>query len=289
MAWREIYSLNMTTLVAKVPSNSVYYDNTACLANLYDRVRNDKPTDGVPFGGGWLSYKNEAGFECLKITVYNKSGLFDIGNASVEVHMDYDKKSRVYQYYVKLSLCNDGANDYVREHMDFCDEQKPKTVHVSDLNGDLWEFIKGLLMTVQNAYQEYYKIYKNELLAFNIDNMESIGELKDFVEKLGYRIEVTEDKTDGNIICIHDDADLTFVSSDISFVTMPVCHIWKTNGYFDRIYEILGYKPSYSSRNAYRFKDPKDMFEFIKKFISCYKEVQDRTTAAKQELRQYLQ
>ena len=58
MAWKDIYNPGSSSFIAKVPSNSIYYDKPKMLIDLYQACRNDKPVGELKFGNGWLNYKN---------------------------------------------------------------------------------------------------------------------------------------------------------------------------------------------------------------------------------------
>ena len=272
MAWKEIYSEN-NKYITKVPSNSIYYHNPGLLKTIYEICRKEHKEDGFIFGNGWLNYKNTGTHETLEINLYVTEKLPIFRDSRCTLHFDYNKKTKMYDYYLSPSMSCEAMTKYVAEHIKF-NKNNEQHVYASEIMGNLWGYIKNLYLEVQQVAYDYAKIYQNNTLEFEIEYSEAIEEIKAQAISLGYTFYFGDHDTCGKEITILDDKSLNGYDNTIEFVCSP-CALNKTNGDFEYVTSIMGYKASYNS-GKFKFKTPNDMFSFIKELLNLYHEVKTK-------------
>ena len=285
MAWREIYSDN-NNYIAKVPSNSIYYHRPELLKTIYNACRYDCKVSGFIFGNGWLDYKNTGTHETLEINVYVTEKLFPIYDSSrCTLHFDYNKKMKMFDYYLVPRMSSEAMTKYVKEHIKF-NKDNEQHVYASEIMDNLWDYIKGLFLEVQQVAYDYMKIYKNDTLEFEIEYSEAIEEIKELTTSLGYTFYYGDHDTSGKEIAILDDKGLNGYDNKIEFVSSP-CKLDKTEGDFEYVASIMGYKADYNC-GKFKFKSPNDMFSFIKDMLNLYHEVKTKLLSARPQCEEYL-
>ena len=286
MAWKEIYS-EKGNFIAKVPSNSIYYSNPGLLKSMYESCRNAQQEDGLMFGNGWLSYKNTGTYETLEINVYLTEKLLPVlTNSRCTLHFDYNKKTKMFDYYLTASMCCTAMTNYVLEHIKF-NKNNEQHVYASEIMGNLWDYIKNLFFEVQQAVYDYVKIYKNNTLEFEIEYVEDIEKVKELTTSLGYRFYFGDHDVYGKEIAILDDnTSLNGYDNKIEFVSSP-CGLRKTEGDFEYVASIMGYKADHGEAK-FKFKSPKDMFSFIKDMLIQYHEVKTKLLSVRPQFEEHL-
>ena len=282
MAWKEIYSEN-NKFIAKVPSNSIYYNKPKILTDLYQACQNQEARE-IKFGNGWLSYKNTNTHETLVVNLYyiDPDKMFvGFRDSSFALHFDYNKQTKMYDYYLAPSMSSQAATDYVKGHIK-CPENNEQHVYASEIGEDLYGYIKGIILDVQKAFLEYFVIYRNGSLEFEIDHAEDIEQIKELVTKFGYTFHFEDHDNLGKKITILDDKCLSGYDSEIAFVTSP-CSLYTTYGDFKHVTGILGYNIERSGPKL-KFKTAEDMFSFIKDMIIQYHEVKAKILSIRPQL-----
>ena len=284
MAWKEIYS-EKGNYIAKVPSNSIYYNNTALLKSMYESCRNEKQENGLMFGNGWLNYKNTGSHETLEINLYLIEKVFPSYNSSrCTLHFDYNKKTKMFDYYLVPNMSCEAMTNYVLEHIKF-NKDNEQHVYASEIMDNLWNYIKKLLFEVQQVSYDYMKIYKNNTLEFEIEYVEDIEKVKELAASLGYTFYIGDHDTCGKEIAILDDKSLNGYDNKIEFVSSP-CGLERTGGDFEYIASIMGYKVDYGDHRL-KFKSPKDMFSFIKDMLIQYHEVKTKLLSVRPQFQEH--
>lgn len=284
MAWKEIYSEN-NNYIAKVPSNSIYYHKPELLKNIYKACRNEHSGNGFIFGNGWLDYKNTGTHETMEVNIYVTEKLPVTGCSRCTLHFDYNKKMKMYDYYLVPNMSCEAMTKYVKEHIKF-NKDNEQHVYASEILGDLWGYIKGLLLEVQRVVYDYVKIYQNETLAFEIEYSEAIEEIKELATSLGYTFYFSDHDTCGKEIAILDDESLNGYDNKIEFVSSP-CGLKYTQGDFEYVASIMGYKAEYGEAK-FKFKTPNDMFSFIKDMLNLYHEVKTKLLSVRPQFEDHL-
>ena len=270
MSWRDIYSYpdkvdRRTTFLAKVPSNSIYFAKPVILKDLYRGIHTDTAVDCINFGRGYFFYKNTGLTEHLGIYAF----WLESGSDSVEIELDYVKQSKMFETKLKSGMGSAALNTYINEHVE------TRTAYASEVDGDLYGFIKEILRDVQKAYYEYKKQYQNTTLEFELDYSDHIESVKQLCDTYGYRFVLDDSDTHGKEITIFDGQSRRGRDNKVSFVSMPF-GLMQTNGDFEDVATILGwYAGSYSADPPVRFKSADDMFDFIKRFLEIYKTIKD--------------
>lgn len=284
MAWKEIYS-EKGNFIAKVPSNSIYYNNTALLKSMYNECRNEQQENGLMFGNGWLSYKNTGSHETLEINLYLIEKVFPSYNSSrCTLHFDYNKTTKMFDYYLVPSMSCEAMTNYVLEHIKFT-KGNEQHVYASEIMDNPWNYIKKLLFEVQQVSYDYMKIYKNNTLEFEIEYMEDIEKVKELATSLGYTFYLGDHDTCGKEIAILDDKSLNGYDNKIEFVSSP-CGLERTGGDFEYVASIMGYKVDYGDHRL-KFKSPKDMFSFIKDMLIQYHEVKTKLLSVRPQFEEH--
>jgi len=268
MSWKEIYSYpnkaDRITRLAKVPSNSIYFANPAILKDLYRGIQNTA-VDSVNFGRGYFWYKNNSLAENLCI----HSFWLDSGSDSVEIDLDYVKQTKMFEVKLKPSMGSTALNKYIGEHVE------ARTTYASEVNGDLYGFIKEILWDVQKAYYEYKRQYQNTTLEFELDYSEHIESVKQLCDTYGYRFVLSDSDTHGKEFTIFDGQNRKGRDNKVTFVSAP-CGLIQTDGDFEHVGTILGWNANmYAADPPVRFKSADDMFDFIKRFLTLYKTIKD--------------
>lgn len=269
MSWRDIYSYpdkaGRITWLAKVPSNSIYFAEPTVLKNFYRGIHTDTAVDNINFGRGYFQYKNTSLTEHLGIHAF----WLESGSDSVEIELDYAKQSKMFVANLKSSMGSTALNTYINEHVE------TRTTYASDVDGDLYGFIKEILRDVQKAYYEYKRQYQNTTLEFELDYSDHIESVKQLCDTYGYRFVLGDSDTHGKEITIFDRQSRRGRDNKVSFVSAPF-GLMQTDGDFEDVATILGwYAGSYASDPPVRFKSADDMFDFIKRFLELYKTVKD--------------
>ncbi len=286
MAWKEIYT-EKGNYIAKVPSNSIYYNNTALLKSMYEACRNEQQESGLIFGNGWLSYKNTGTHETLELNVYLTEKLLPtLTTSRCTLHFDYNKKTKMFDYYLVPSMCSAAMTKYIAEHIKF-NKGNEQHVYASEILDNPWNYIKELFFEVQQATYDYVKIYKNDTLEFEIEYAEDIEKIKELATSLGYRFYLGDDDTCGKEIAILDGESLNGYDNKIEFVTSP-CGLMKTGGDFEYVASIMGYKADFGSNLNFKFKTPNDMFSFIKDMLNLYHEVTTKLLNVRPQFEEHL-
>lgn len=282
MAWKTIYS-EKNNFIAKVPSNSIYYNKPNMLTDLYQACQN-KEANVIKFGNGWLSYKNTNTHETLEVNMYfiDPDKMFEgFRNSSFVLHFDYNKQMKMYDYYLEPSMSSTAATDYIKEHIK-CTKDNEQHVYASEVGEDLFGYIKGIILDVQKAFNEYFVIYSNGRLEFEIDHAEDIEQIKELATKFGYTFHFSDHDNLGKKITILDDKCLSGYDSEIAFVTSP-CSLYTTYGDFKYFAGILGYSIEHSSPK-FKFKSAEDMFSFAKDILIQYHEVKAKMLSFRPQL-----
>lgn len=269
MSWREIYSYPnkaaRVTRLAKVPSNSVYFAKPTILMNLYRGINTDTAVDNVNFGRGYFWYKNHGLTERLNIHVY----WLESGNDYVEIKLDYVKQTKMFEARLKPSMGSTALNTYINEHVE------TRRAYASEVDGDLYGFIKVILSDVQKAYYEYKKQYQNTTLEFELDYSDSIESVKQLCDTYGYKFVLGDSDSHGKKFTIFDGQSRKGRVNQVSFVSAPF-GLMTSDGDFEHVGSILGwYVRSYETDPPVRFKSADDMFDFIKRFLALYKTIKD--------------
>ena len=286
MAWKTIYS-EKNNFIAKVPSNSIYYAKPKMLTDLYNACQN-KDSGEIKFGNGWLNYKNTNTHETLEVNMYfiDPDKMFEgFRNSSFVLHFDYNKQTKMYDYYLEPSMSCQALTIYIKEHIK-CPKDNEQHVYASEVGEDLYGYIKGIILDVQKAFLDYFVIYSNGRLEFEIDHMEDIEKIKELATKLGYTFCFSDHDTCGKKITIIDDKNLSGYDNEIAFVTSP-CSLYTTCGDFKYVTGILGYNIEYSGPK-FKFKTTEDMFRFIKDLLIQYNEVKTKLLSFRPQLEERL-
>lgn len=284
MAWKEIYS-EKGNFIAKVPSNSIYYSNPGLLKSMYESCRNEKQENGLMFGNGWLNYKNTGSHETLEISLYLIEKLFPSYNSSrCSLHFDYNKTTKMFDYYLVPSMSCEAMTNYVLEHIKFTKDNE-QHVYASEIMDNPWNYIKKLLFEVQQVSYDYMKIYKNNTLEFEIEYVEDLEKVKELATSLGYTFYLGDHDTCGKEIAILDDKSLNGYDNKIEFVSSP-CGLERTGGDFEYVASIMGYKVDYGDHRL-KFKSPKDMFSFIKDMLIQYHEVKTKLLSVRPQFQEH--
>lgn len=286
MAWKDIYNPGSSSFIAKVPSNSIYYDKPKMLIDLYQACRNDKPVGELKFGNGWLNYKNTGTHETLEVYLYLLDRVVGLYNSSFSLHFDYNKQTKMYDYYLVPSMGCQAATNYVKEHIK-CPKENVQHVYASEVGEDLFGYIKGIILDVQKVLYDYVMIYENRNLEFEIEYVEDIEKIKELVTSLGYRFYLGDHDTCGKEIAILDDnKSLNGYDNKIEFVSSP-CGLIKTAGDFEYVASIMGYKAEYGEVK-FKFKSPNDMFSFIKDMLIQYHEVKTKLLSVRPQFEEHI-
>jgi hypothetical protein len=286
MAWKDIYNPGSSSFIAKVPSNSIYYNKPKMLIDLYQACRNDKPVGELKFGNGWLNYKNTGTHETLEVYLYLLDRVFKgFNNSSFSLHFDYNKRTKMYDYYLVPSMGCQAATNYVKEHIK-CPKSNEQHVYASEVGEDLFGYIKGIILDVQKAIYEYVMIYENGNLEFEIEYAEDIEKIKELAISLGYTFYFGDHDTCGKEIAILDDKSLSGYDNKIEFVSSPY-GLMKTEGDFKYVASIMGYKAN-SGEAEFKFKSPNDMFSFIKDMLIQYHDVKTKLLSVRHQLEEHL-
>lgn len=284
MAWKEIYS-EKGNFIATVPTNSIYYNNTALLKSMYNECRNEQQENGLMFGNGWLSYKNTGSHETLEICLCLIEKVFPSYNSSrCTLHFDYNKKTKMFDYYLVPSMSCEAMTNYVLEHIKFT-KGNEQHVYASEIMDNPWNYIKKLLFEVQQVSYDYMKIYKNNTLEFEIEYVEDIEKVKELATSLGYTFYLGDHDTCGKEIAILDDKSLNGYDNKIEFVSSP-CGLERTGGDFEYVASIMGYKVDYGDHRL-KFKSPKDMFSFIKDMLIQYHDVKTKLLSVRPQFEEH--
>lgn len=284
MAWKEIYS-EKGNYIAKVPSNSIYYSNPGLLKSMYNECRNEQQENGLMFGNGYLSYKNTGSHETLEINLYLIEKVFPSYNSSrCTLHFDYNKTTKMFDYYLVPSMSCEAMTNYVLEHIKF-NKDNVQHVYASEIMDNPWNYIKKLLFEVQQVSYDYIKIYKNNTLEFEIEYVEDLENVKELATSLGYTFYLGDHDTCGKEIAILDDKSLNGYDNKIEFVSSP-CGLERTGGDFEYVASIMGYKVDYGDHRL-KFKSPKDMFSFIKDMLIQYHEVKTKLLSVRPQFQEY--
>ena len=285
MAWKEIYSED-NNFIAKVPSNSIYYREPELLKTIYKACRNKNKENGFIFGNGWVNYKNTGTHETLEINIYVLENLPVLRNSHCTLHFDYNKKTKMYDYYLNPGMSCAAMTKYVGEHIKF-NKNNEQHVYASEIMDNPWGYIKGLLSEVQQAMYDYVKIYQNNTLEFEIEYAEAIEKIKEQATSLGYRFHLGDHDTSGKEIAILDDnKSLNGWDNKIEFVSSP-CELKKTEGDFEYVASIMGYKAEHGD-TKYKFKTPNDMFSFIKDMLNLYHEVKTKLLSVRPQFQEHI-
>ena len=288
MAWKEIYNPGTRNLIAKVPSNSIYYNKPKMLIDLYQACQNKEATSVLKFGNGWLNYKNTNTHETLEVNMYfvDKDKMFEgFRNSSFVLHFDYNKQTKMYDYYLVPSMSCQALTDYVKEHIK-CPKQNEQHVYASEVGENLYGYIEGIIQDVQKAFHEYFVIYSNGRLEFEIDHAEDIEEIKKLAESFGYTFHLGDHENLGKSITILDEKSLSNYDNELKFVTSP-CSLYTTAGDFKYVAGIMGYNIEYSGPK-FKFKSPEDMFSFIKDMLRLYNEVKTKVLSVRPQFAEHL-
>lgn len=286
MAWKEIYT-EKGNYIAKVPSNSIYYRNPELLKSIHNACRNVRQEDGLMFGNGWLSYKNTGTHETLEIYLYMTENLLPtLTNSRCSLHFDYNKKTKMFDYFMVPSMCSEAMTKYVVEHIKF-NKNNEQHVYASEIMDNPWNYIKELFFEVQQVTYDYIRLYKNDTLEFEIEYAEDIEKVKELTTSLGYRFHLGDHDTCGKEIAIlDDDESLNGYDNKIEFVSSP-CGLRCTEGDFEYVASIMGYKAN-SGESKFKFKTPNDMFSFIKDMLNLYHEVKTKLLSVRPQFQEHL-
>jgi hypothetical protein len=288
MAWKEIYMPNSVHRVAKVPSNSIYYNDPNILINLYDSIKSGTPNNGLNFGNGYMYYTNTGDYESLNIQL--DSLIKDIPelctDVSMEIVLKHIKKIKMFEYYVKPNMRSWHAMNTVIS-MISCSKESRKTIYVSEVINDLYGFIHKLAVETQEAMFKYYKGFKNNVLEFDIEYAEELEEIKSLVESAGCRFVILDDQNYGKELCIIKDSKPSRHDSEIKFVTIPYGILWY-DGDFEYICKLLGYEPAIIDKPSVGFENAKEMFNFIRKVFKLYVETRNHMDAVIPELNKHV-
>lgn len=275
MAWKEIYS-EKNNFIAKVPSNSIYYDKPKILTDLYNACQNKESNAEIMFGNGWLNYKNTGTHETLEVNMYfivQDPMYTGFRNSSFALHFDYNKQTKMYDYYLSPSMSCQALTNYIKEHIK-CPKGNEQHVYASEVGEDLYGYIKEIIQDVQKAFHDYFIIYHNGKLEFEIDHAEDLAQIKELAESFGYMFHCDDHENLGKEISILDGTSLSGYDNQIKFVTSP-CSLHTTDGDFKYVTGILGYNVEYSGPK-FKFKSTEDMFSFIKDILIQYHEVKTK-------------
>lgn len=287
MAWKEIYVPNNVHLIAKVPSNSIYYHDSNILINLYNSINSSTPNNGLSFGNGYMYYTNKGDYESLNIHLY--SLIKDIPelytDVSMEIVLTNIKRTKMFEYYVKPSMGSWHATNAVSS-MISCPAKSRKTIYVSEVIDDLYGLVHKLAIETQEAMFKYYKGFKNKVLEFDIEYADELEEIKSLVESVGCRFVIMDDQKYGKELCIIKDSETASRDSKIEFVTIPY-GIQGYDGDFEYICKLLGYESAIGEPRV-RFANAKEMLNFIRKVFKLYVETRNHMDAVIPELNKYV-
>lgn len=292
MAWKDIYDRDdqqYSWHIAKVPSNSIYYSDPDRLVRLKKYLKLDQYPDGVMFGRGYLSYKNESTAERVSITTYfvDKSAGGPT-NCSVEIQLDYVKRTKMFECSVRPSFNSENADDYIREHISCPMKVSVKSYYASDVADDLTVCIKDVLLETQKAYYEYLKLYQNNTLEFEIEYSEKLEEIKALAEGYGYTFVLKDHEVCGKEFSILDGENRYGMNNVLSFVSAPFGLI-TTKGDFEWFGKLIGYHCDSWASPKSRFTDADALFKFARDFIEHYHTVKDLLNHAHDEMEAYIQ
>lgn len=286
MAWKEIYVPNGMHLIAKVPSNSIYYNDSNILINLYNSIHSRTPNNGLNFGNGYMYYTNTSDYESLNIHLY--SLIKDIPelytDVSMEIVLNHIKKTNMFEYYVNPSMGARHATNAISS-MISCPAKSKKIIYVSEVIDDLYGLVHKLAIETQEAMFKYYKRFKNKVLEFDIEYAEELEKIKSLVESAGCRFVIMDDQKYGKELCIIKDSEKVGGDSKIVFVTIPY-GIQRYDGDFEHICKLLDYESG--SEPRVRFANAKEMLNFIMKVFKLYVETRNHMDAAMLELNKYV-
>ncbi len=287
MAWKEIYVPNGAHLIAKVPSNSIYYNDSNILINLYNSINSSTPNNGLNFGKGYMYYTNSSDYESLDIHLY--SLIKDIpelfADVSIRIVLNHIKKTKMFEYYVEPIMGAWYAMNTITS-MISCSTKSRKTIYVSEVINDLYGFVHKLAIETQEAMFKYYKGFKNKVLEFDIEHAEELEEIKLLVESVGCRFVIMDNQKYGKELCIIKDSVIPGCDSKIEFVTIPY-GIQRYDGDFEYICKLLGYGPA-TGEPRIRFENAKEMLTFIKKIFKLYIETRNHMDAVIPELNKHV-
>lgn len=280
MAWKEIHVPNGGHL--KVPSNSIYYNDTSILINLYKSINSSTPTDGLYFGRGYMYYTNTSEYESLNIHLY--SIITDVPelrtDVSIEIVLNHIKKTKMFEYYVKPHMGVGHASNAICS-MISCSAKFKKTVYVSEVIDDLYGLVHKLAIETQDAMYKYCKGFKNKVLEFDIEYAEELEEIKSLIESVGCRFVISDDQNYGKELCIIKDSETAGGDSKIEFVTIP-SKILRYDGDFEYICKLLRYD------TGVQFENAKELLNFIRKIFKLYVETRNHMDAVKPELNKHV-
>ena len=290
MAWKDIYDRDteFNGFIAKVPSNSVYYSDPDRLVRLKRYVWLGQYPDGVMFGRGYLYYKNESASERVSINTYftdNSAG--GPSNCSVRIHLDYIKRTKMFECSVSTNFNSKNADNYIREHISCPMSVSVKSYHASDVMDDLTVCIKDVLLETQKAYYDYLKRYQNDTLEFEIEYSDRLEEIKALAEGYGYMFVLEDHEVCGKQFSITDGENRYGRNNVLSFVSVPFGLIM-TSGDFEWVGRLVGYdSDSYTSPDT-KFTDADAMFKFARDFIEHYHTVKDLMNHAHEAMEAYV-
>ncbi len=289
MAWKDIYDKDTeySCFVAKVPSNSVYYSNPDMLVRLKRYLGLNQYPDGVMFGRGYLYYKNGNDFDRVSINSYfTDKSTGGPKNCSVEIHLDYIKRTKMFECSVSPSFNSENADNYIREHISCPMKDSVKSYHASDVMDDLSVCIKDVLLETQKAYYDYLKRYQNDTLEFEIEYSDRLEEIKTLAEGYGYTFVLEDHEVCGKQFSTRDGENRYGRDNVLSFVSVPFGLI-TTKGDFECFGRLAGYScDSYASPRT-TFADADAMFKFARDFIEHYHTVKDLMNHAHDALEAY--
>lgn len=284
MAWKKIYS-EKNNFIAKVPSNSIYYDKPKMLTDLYKACQNKESDGALKFGSGWLGYKNTGTHETLEVNMYfiDPDKMFEgFRNSSFVLHFDYNKQTKMYDYYLVPSMSCQALTDYIKGHIK-CPKDNEQHVYASEVGENLYGYIEGIILDVQKAFLDYFVIYRNGSLEFEIDHAEDIAQIKELAESLGYTFHCGDHENLGKKISVLDGKSLSGYDNEIAIVTSP-CSLYTTAGDFKYVAGIMGYNIEYSGPR-FKFKTTEDMFSFIKDMLIQYHEVKTKLLSVRPQFK----
>ena len=291
MAWKDIYDSDSkySCFIAKVPSNSVYYSDPDRLIRLKRYLGLDQYPDGVMFGRGYLYYKNENGFERVSITSYfvdkSTSGP---RNCSVEIRLDYVKRTKMFECSVRPSFNSENADSYIREHISCPMSVSVKSYYASDVMDDLTVCIKDVLLETQKAYYDYLRRYQNDTLEFEIEYSDRLEEIKALAEGYGYTFVLGDHEVCGKQFSIMDGEIRYGRANVLSFVSVPFGLI-TTKGDFEWFGRLAGYNCGSLASARTKFTDADAMFKFARDFIEHYHTVKDLMNHAHDVMEAFVQ
>ena len=284
MAWKTVYNTDTgLTSVAKVPSNSVFYPDIRTLTGLYAGIHTDSPADGVQFGNGWLSYRNHADHETVDFYVYPLAGSGIEG--SLQLQLDYVKKTKTFELSVKPNLPNGEANRFISERICF-PEGSVRTFYASEVIDDLYGLcVKKVLLDAHEACRDYIMFHRSNTLEFEIEYAEELEKIKELAEGYGYRFVLADYQDYGKGITVTDgNSAVTGTENRVTFVSAPY-GLKAINGDFYHVGAMMGYTAQAYSDPTIRFKSAGDMIGFIREFLETYHSVKETLVAANGRLR----